>query len=134
MQQLQAAVKIDVTPKGVFDKFAQEQTIENLLLQGFLTAQRVSELEIYAKLLDDDSVAPKMKIMEAIEYIKAEQRKIAEIQARAQMMQQRASQFINGDPDEQSSMMADAMMQMQQPIEGEAEVEAAEEELPVMEE
>jgi hypothetical protein len=123
LQQLQAAVKIDVTPKGVFDKFAQEQTIENLLLQGFLTAQRVSELEIYAKLLDDDSVAPKMKIMEAIEYIKAEQRKIAEIQARAQMMQQRANQFIMGDPDEQSSMMADAMMQMQgqgamQPMDG----------------
>lgn len=123
LQQLQAAVKIDVTPKGVFDKFAQEQTIENLLLQGFLTAQRVSDLEIYAKLLDDDSVAPKMKIMEAIEYIKAEQRKIAEIQARAQMMQQRAIQFIIGDPDEQSSMMADAMMQMQgqgnmQPMDG----------------
>ena len=29
------------------------------------------------------------------------------------MMQQRATQFLMGDPDEQSSMMADAMMQLQ---------------------
>lgn len=113
LQQLQAAVKVDITPKGVYDKFAQEQTIENLLLNGFFTAQRIGELEIYAKLLDDDSVAPKMKIMEAIEHVKAEQRRIAEIEAQAHMMQQRASQFIMGDPDEQSSMMADAMMQLQ---------------------
>lgn len=113
LEQLQAAVKVDITPRSVYDRFAQEQTIENLLLQGFLTAQRVGELEIYAKLLDDDSVAPKQKILEAIEYIKEEQRKIAAIQAQAHLMQQRASQFINGDPDEQSSMMADAMMQLQ---------------------
>lgn len=113
LEQLQAAVKVDITPKSVYDRFAQEQTIENLLLQGFLTAQRVGELEIYAKLLDDDSVAPKQKILEAIAYIKEEQRKIAAIQAQAHLMQQRAAQFINGDPDEQSSMMADAMMQMQ---------------------
>jgi CheY-like chemotaxis protein len=138
LQQLQATVKIDVTPKGVYDKFAQEQTVENLLLQGFFTAQRVSELATYAEVLDDDSVAPKMKILEAIDHIREEQRKIAMIEAQAQMMQQRAQQFLLGDPDEQSSMMADAMMQMQaeQPIEGEEEVIAAEEELPepVMEE
>lgn len=113
LEQLQATVRIDVTPKGVYDKFAQEQTIENLLLQGLFHAQRVSELETYAEVLDDDSVAPKMKIKEAIEHIKKEQRRIAMIEAEAQMMQQRATQFLMGDPDEQSSMMADAMMQMQ---------------------
>lgn len=110
LQQLQATVKIDVTPKSVYDKFAQEQTVENLLLQGFFTAQRVGELETYAEVLDDDAVAPKMKILEAIERIKEQQRKIAEIEARAQMMQQRASQFLMGNPDEQASMVADAQM------------------------
>ena len=113
LEQLQATVRIDITPKGVYDKFAQEQTTENLLLQGFFTAQRVSELEIYAKILDDDSVAPKMKIMEAIEYIKEEQRKIAMIESQAQMMQQRAQQFLMEDMDGQASMMSDAMMQLQ---------------------
>ena len=111
--QLGAAVKIDVTPKSVYDKFAQEQTIENLLMNGLFTAQRVSELATYAEVLDDDSVAPKMKILEAIEHIKEEQRKIAEINARAQLMQQRAEQFLMGDPDAQAEQISDAQMQLQ---------------------
>ena len=112
LQKLQAAVKIDVTPKGVYDKFAQEQTIENLLMNGLFTAQRVSELATYAEVLDDDSVAPKIKIKEAIEHIKEEQRKIAMIEAQAQAMQQRAQQFLAGDPDEQASQISDAQMQL----------------------
>jgi hypothetical protein len=122
LQQLQASVKIDVTPKGVYDKFAQEQTIENLLLQGFFSAQRVGELATYAEVLDDDSVAPKMKIQEAIEHIREEQRRIAMIEAQAQMMQQRAQQFLMGDPDEQASQIADARAQM----DAEAAIEAEE--------
>ena len=133
LEQLQATVKIDVTPKGVYDKFAQEQTVENLLLNGFFTSQRVGELETYVSVLDDDSVAPKQKIMEAIDNIKEQQRKIAMIESQAQIMQQRAQQFLMGDPDEQSSMMADAMMQQQMqqmPIQGEEEVAMAEQALP----
>ena len=132
LEQIQASVKIDVTPKGVYDKFAQEQTIENLLTQGFFTSQRVGELEIYASVLDDDSVAPKMKILDAIEHIKEEQRRIAMIQAQAQAMQQRAQQFLMGDLDEQADMMSEAQMQLmaEAEMEGEAEVEEAEEALP----
>lgn len=112
LQQLQATVKIDITPKGVYDKFAQEQTIENLLTQGFFNAQRVSELEAYVSVLDDDSVAPKIKIQAAIDHIKDEQRKIAMIQARAQEIQQRAQQFLMEDPDGQAQQMSDAMRQL----------------------
>ena len=114
LEQLQATVKIDITPKGVYDKFAQEQTIENLLTNGFFSAQRVSELATYAEVLDDDSVAPKQKIMEAIEHIRDEQRKIAMIQAQAQIMQQRAQQFLMEDPDGQAQQIADARMQLQE--------------------
>ena len=135
LQQLQATVKIDITPKSVYDRFAQEQTIENLMMNGFFTAQRLGELKAYAKALDDDSVAPKQKILEIVEDMEQQQKRIAMIDAQARMMQQRANQFLMEDPDAQSSMMADAMMQMQQmPIEGEAEVEAAEAALPVTEE
>lgn len=127
LEQLQAAVRIDITPKGVYDKFAQEQTIENLLIQGLFNAQRVAELKAYASVLDDDSVAPKMKIMEAIENIEEEQRRIAMIQAQAQIMQQRAQQFLMGDLDEQASQISDAqrslMMQEQQFAEQEAELD-----------
>ena len=113
LKELQAAVKIDITPKGVYDKFAQEQTIENLLTNGFFTAQRVSELATYAEVLDDDSVAPKMKIMEAIEHIREEQRKIAMMEAQAQMMQQNAMQFLMEDPDGQADQIVSAAEQIQ---------------------
>ena len=112
LEQLKATVKIDITPKGVYDKFAQEQTIENLLLNGFFSAQRVSELATYAEVLDDDSVAPKTKIREAIEHIREEQRKIAVIQAQAQVMQQRAQQFLMEDPEGQAQQIADAERQL----------------------
>ena len=128
LQQLQATVKIDITPKGVYDKFAQEQTIENLLTNGFFSAQRVGELATYASVLDDDSVAPKKKIEEAIQHIRDEQRKIAMIQAEALAMQQRAQQFLMEDPDGQAQQIADARMQLeaQQQTPAEADVEAEE--------
>jgi hypothetical protein len=133
LEQLQATVKIDVTPKSVYDKFAQEQTMENLLTAGLFTAQRVGELKVYAEILDDDSVAPKMKILEAVEKIQEEQRKIAMIQARAQAMQQRARQFLTADIDGQAQQMADAQSQLMAQMEAE-EAEYAEQEAELDEE
>ena len=112
LEQLQATVKIDITPKGVYDKFAQEQTLENLLLNGLLSAQRVSELKAYVQVLPDDSVAPKAMLEELVKTITEEQTRIAMIQANAQMMQQRAQQFLMEDPDAQAQQIADAQMQM----------------------
>lgn len=113
LEQLQATVKIDVTPKSVYDRFAQERTIENLFVQGLFSVQRLPELKAYVKALDDDSVAPKLKLEGIIEDIEKEQRKIAMINAQTRQMFQRANQFLMGDPEEQSSMMADAYSQLQ---------------------
>ena len=127
--ELQATVKIDITPKSVYDRFAQEQTMENLLVQGMFNVQRLPELKAYAKVLDDDSVAPKQKILEVIEYMEEEQKRIAMIQQQAEIMQQNANQFLMGDEESQSQMMADAMSQLDLEA-AEAEVAEAEEELP----
>ena len=129
LEQLKASVKIDITPKSVYDRFAQEQTLENMLLNGLFNIQRLSEFEAYIEALDDDSVAPKQKLREIADRMREEQRRIAMMNAQAQAMQQRAQQFLMGDPEEQSSMMADAMLQMQgqeMPME-EAEPEQIEE-------
>ena len=112
LEKLQADIRVEITPKGVYDRFAQEQTIENLLIQGFFNVQRVGELRVYAELLDDDSVAPKMKILEAVERIESDRRKIAQIQSQAEMMKQRVNQFLMGGVDEQASMIADARAQL----------------------
>lgn len=115
LKALQASVKVDVTPKSVYDRFAKEQTIENLLTAGYFNAEKVNELEVYAKVLDDDSVAPKREIMEAIAYIKDTQQKIAQIQMRQQMISQQVQRFLAEGPDAQ----AQQMMQMQNaPVQG----------------
>lgn len=113
LQQLQAVAKIDITPKGVYDRFAMEQTMENFLMNGFFSPQRVAEFEAYVKALPDDSVAPKQDLLEGIENIKKTQQRIAQINAQAQLMQQRAQQFLMEDPDGQASQLADAQMLMQ---------------------
>ena len=113
LEQLQATVKIDVTPKSVYDRFAQEQSLENFLTGGFFNIQRLSELKAYVKALDDDSVTPKMKLQEVIDEMEKEQRRIAMIEAQAQMMQQNAMQFLMEDPEGQANQIADARMKYQ---------------------
>lgn len=110
LQQLKAVAKIDITPKGVYDRFAMEQTMENFLMNGFFNPQRVAEFEAYVKALPDDSVAPKQDLLEGIENVKKTQMQIAQINAQAQMMQQRAQQFLMEDPDGQASQIAEAQM------------------------
>ena len=125
LQELQATVKVDITPKGAFDKFAQESSIENMFAQGMFNVQRLPELKTYVKLLDDDSVMPKVKLEEAIEMIEEEQEKIALMNAQAQMMQQRAQQFLMEDPEAQASQVIAAEEQIpteEAPVEGEEEV------------
>lgn len=126
LKALQASVKVDITPKGAFDKYAQEQSLENLLTSGMFSTERMPELKLYVKALDDDAVMPKQKLEGIIEDWDREQQRIAMIQSQAQLLQQRAQQFLMEDPDGQAQQIADArmqiMMQQEQPIEGEEEV------------
>lgn len=120
LQQLQASVKVDVTPKGAFDKYAQELSLENLLTNGFFSTQRIPELKLYVKTLDDDAAMPKQKLLDLIEEWEKEQQKIAMMNAQAQIMQQNANRFLMEDPTAQAGEISSAMAQ--QPVE-EAPVE-----------
>lgn len=111
LEELQAVVKVDITPKGAFDKYAQEMSIENLLTNGLFNVQRLPELKLYLECLDDDANMPKQRVLEVIEKAEREQQKIAEMNAQAQIMQENAMQFLMGDPNSQSSQLADAMNQ-----------------------
>lgn len=112
LENLKGVVKVDITPKSAYDKYAQEVSIENLLKAGYFNAQRLSELKTYVQLLDDDSVMPKAKLEEAITYMEEEQMKIAQIQAQAQTMQLRANAFMNQDPNAQMDTVAAAEEQV----------------------
>lgn len=126
LENLQAAVKIDITPKGVYDRFAQEQTLENLFVQGMFSAERLSEFKKYVKALPDDSVAPKTILEGIVEDAEQEELKIAQYEAQAQMLMQRTQSFLMEDPDGQADQMADAQMQIEAE---EAEFAEQEEEL-----
>lgn len=114
LQQLKATVKVDVTPKSVYDRFAREQTMENFLMNGLFHPQRLAEFKAYVKALPDDSVAPKQDLLEVIENSEQTQMKIAQIHADAQLMQQRAQQFLMEDPDAQAEQISDAQMKLMQ--------------------
>ena len=105
LKELQATVKVDITPRGAFDKYAQEMSMENLLKNGYFSTQRIPELKLYVKTLDDDSVMPKQKLLDMIEEWEREQERIQMINMQAQMMQQRVNQFLSQDPNAQASQM-----------------------------
>ena len=113
LQALQASVKVDITPKGAFDKYAQELSIENMFQAGKFNPQMLTELKIYVNLLDDDSVMPKQKLLEAVRLMEEEQQKIALINAQAQQMKMRANQYLMGDPESQARQMLDAQQEVE---------------------
>ena len=53
---LEPRVRIDLSPSNPYSKFAQEQTLQNLLNAGYITFQE------YVEALDDDANAPKEKL------------------------------------------------------------------------
>lgn len=111
LKELQATVKVDITPKGAFDRYAQEMSMENLLKNGFFGTQKMPELKLYVKTLDDDSVMPKQKLLDLIEEWEKEQQRIQLINTQAQLMQQRANQFLSSDVDTQASQINDVQNQ-----------------------
>ena len=113
LQELKASVKVDITPVSAYDRYAQELSLENLLKQGWFAPQNISQLRIYVEALPDNSTMPKQRILEIIEKQEKEQQKIAQIQAQAQEMIQRANIFINQDIEGQAQTMVDAMQQSQ---------------------
>jgi hypothetical protein len=118
LQELQGMVKVDITPKGAFDKYAQELSLENLLKGGYFSPELIGQLKVYVKALDDDSTMPKQKLEQVIKDYEDEQQRIAEMNAQAQLMQQRAMQFLSEDPDAQTDQMLEAMQPVQEvPVE-----------------
>ncbi len=109
LEQLKATVKVDVTPKGAYDKYARELSLENMFKAGMFNIEKLAELKTYVRLLPDDSVSPKPELQEAIKLMEEEQERIAMIQQEANLMQQRANQFLSEDPEAQISEINDAI-------------------------
>lgn len=82
LQSMKLNIKIDITPHSSYDKFAQEQSLENLMLKKLIT------FDEYVKALSEDSVMPKPKLEKILKDRK---------EANAQMLQiEKQANAING--------------------------------------
>ena len=105
LNKIKASAKIDITPISAFDRYAQEQSLENLLVQGFFNIQRLPELKIFVKALPDNSALPKQTLEKIIKDMEMDQKRIAKINAQSQMMIQNAEQFLNSNVDTQAELL-----------------------------
>lgn len=74
LEKLELDIKIDITPKSPFDKYAMEMSLENLL-----GAQQIT-FEEYVKALPEDSTMPKSKLKEILKTREEKNRIITEIE------------------------------------------------------
>ena len=84
LEELNASVKVDITPKGAYDKYAQELSLENMFTNDKIT------FEEYVDSLDPDSVMPKAKLEKIMRDRQEAQRQIDEIEQQAQEMKNRS--------------------------------------------
>lgn len=70
LEKLNVNLKIDVTPQSPFDRYAQEMSLENLLIKKLIT------LEEYAEALPEDSTMPKPSLESIIKRRKEARKQI----------------------------------------------------------
>lgn len=88
LDALSTSVKVDITPKGAFDKYAQELSLENLFTSGKIS------FEEYVDSLDADSVMPKVKLENIVKQRREAQQKIAGMQAQANAIMSESNQVM----------------------------------------
>ena len=92
LEALQLSIKIDVTPKSAYDKYAQEVSLENLAKSNLFLPENQQLLEDYVSLLDEFSTMPKSKLLELLKRRKERAKTIEEIEQQAMQMKMQLEQ------------------------------------------
>lgn len=93
LKQLEANIKVDITPTSPYDRFAQEQSIESLMMAEKIT------FEEYIEALPDYAVMPKYTLENIIKKRQEKQAKIDQMQIQAQKMQSALEQQMKKQED-----------------------------------
>lgn len=109
LEALKASVKVDITPRGAYDKYAQELSLENLFTTGKIS------FDEYVDSLDYDSVMPKTKLEIIKKNRQESQMKINEMSMQAQdiknqMMNQNANTMDIQNIAQQGQTIANQML------------------------
>lgn len=81
LQKMKFNIKIDITPHSAYDKYAQEQSLENLMLKQLIT------FEEYVKALSEDSVMPKPKLEKILKDREENRRRMQAMQMQVNTIQ-----------------------------------------------
>ncbi len=98
LNKLDANIKVDITPKSPYDKFAQEQSIESLMTNGQIT------FEEYVEALPEDSVMPKYILQNILKKRQEKQKMIDQMQLQAQAMQGQLQQAMKAQDNDMTSI------------------------------
>ena len=88
LEKIDVNLKIDITPTTPFDRYAEELSLENLLLKGLIN------LEEYTDALPEGSAMPKATLESIIQKRKQAKAKIAELQEKMNTMQTAMEQVV----------------------------------------
>ena len=111
LDSLKLNIKIDVTPKSAFDRYAQESSIENLTQSQLFLPQNQQLLEDYVSLLDDDSTMPKSKLLELLKRRRERTAAIEQMERQAQQLKAEAQKQMSSQMDiEAISQMGNQMI------------------------
>lgn len=91
LQELKANIKVDITPRSAYDKYAQEQSLENLMVNQKIT------FEEYVEALEEDSVMPKHKLEKILKAREEKNAQMLAMQMQAEQMQAEIEQQIARD-------------------------------------
>lgn len=98
LNRLDANIKVDITPKSPYDRFAQEQSIESLM-----TAQKIT-FEEYVEALPEDSVMPKYVLQNILKKRQEKQKMIDKMKMKAQEMQSQLQQAMRQQDNTMTSI------------------------------
>ncbi len=98
LNKLDANIKVDITPKSPYDRFAQEQSIESLMTNNKIT------FEEYVEVLPEDSVMPKYDLQNLLKKRQEKQRIMDKMQLQAQAMQGQIEQAMKNQDNDMSSI------------------------------
>lgn len=88
LERLEPNIKVDITPKSPYDRYAQEQSLENLFMNDKIT------FEEYVEALPQGSVMPKNVLEKIIERRKENQARLTQMQMEADRLNSAMNQTM----------------------------------------
>ena len=101
LQRLEPQIKVDITPRGAYDRYAQEMSLENLFMNDKIT------FDEYVESLPADAVMPKATLEKIVNRRKENAQRLTEMQMEANQLESAMNQVMElqgGGMNEMSTM------------------------------